>query len=147
MDLTKLAVILFLVCVFVVTIVFSRYTFLAFTGQSNLNTYNNKNNSQNKISKSILESGVSPWAKNFDDTVNLTVIFTEDTSFYEAVEIIKKHGGYYRDSTEGIPVTLSNWHNDLIVIIDEDKIFSLASEDKIKWIDEVPPEPIIHPND
>ncbi len=97
-----------------------------------------------KVSKSILYDGISDWAKNHDGTANFTVIFTKDTLFGEAVQIIRKHCGYYRDNIEGIPVTESKWYNSLIVIIDEDEVLNLAREDKIKWIDEVPPEPVIY---
>lgn len=101
---------------------------------------------EKKVSKSILEQRISLWAKNPDGTANFTVIFTKDTSFSDAVAIIKKHGGYYRDNVEGVPVTPSNWHNNLTVIIDEDNILNLASEDKVKWVDEVPSPPEIYQN-
>jgi len=100
-----------------------------------------------KVPSDILEEGVSPWARNIDNTVNLTVIFTEDTSFEEAVEIIQRNGGQYIDDLEGIHITASNWHNILIIIINESRIVDLANEKEIEWINEVPPEPSIYQND
>jgi len=103
-------------------------------------------NLSGKVSKSILGGNIPSWARNPDGTANFTVIFIEGTTFEEAVEIIRKHGGYYMENFEGIHITSANWYNGLIVTIDENEILCLASEPEIRWVNEISPEPVIYSN-
>ena len=85
-----------------------------------------------KISPALRERGVGPWAVNSDGTVNLQVHFFEDVDQKTALELLDLLG-----SVEEGPGLLNDY---LIRGVDQELDFAtLAAQDIVKWVDEVPP--------
>lgn len=91
-----------------------------------------------RIALGIRESGVGPWALNDDGTVNLKVTFFKDVALNEARQVIWAHDGTVLEESEAF--------NKLTVSMSATEIQSLAAEDAIQWIIEVPP-PKVATND
>ena len=83
-----------------------------------------------KIAPQVMERGVGEWATNPDGTVNLTIMFFSDVSVENSQNVLSK----YTSKFEG-PGMLNDW----VIVTSEDVINSLAREDSIQWIVEVPP--------
>ncbi|MEE8168418.1 MAG: S8 family serine peptidase, partial [Candidatus Hydrothermarchaeales archaeon] len=80
---------------------------------------------EDKMSPYIREGG-GVWARNRDGTVNLTVLFFEDTSIDEARQVVQKYGKVTIEPTTG-----DAWG----VAVLEYLVSELAGEDIVKWVD------------
>ena len=85
---------------------------------------------EDKISPQILKGKIGEWAINPDGSVNMVVRFFDDVSAGDAKSILMK----YSSRVQG-PGMLNDW----TVTIASDAIRELADEDRVQWIEEVPP--------
>ena len=90
---------------------------------------------EDKIAPHIKDIGVGSWAVNQDGTVNLQVLFFDDSSAEEVRAVIGKYGTVVEEPWLGTIWT---------VTISEGDLTALASEDAVQWIEEVPPPPETH---
>ena len=92
-----------------------------------------------KIAPRIRLYGVGSWAVNPDGTVNLLVTFFDDVSNDEATQVIEKYGIVVAEP--------SPWGGNVWTItMNESDITAFASEDAVKWIQEVAPPPTVYNN-
>jgi len=89
---------------------------------------------ENKLSSDILRDNIGEWATNPDGTVNLRVKFFEDVSEVRALGILGKYSKIFMG-----PEILNYWE---VIGVDKNKIYNLALEDEVQWIEPVPPPPI-----
>ena len=90
---------------------------------------------EEKLSKEILNTQIledATWAINPDGTVNLRIRFFRDVSKERAEEILRKYTQNYKG-----PQILNYW----VATIDRNKIYKLAMEDEVQWIEIAPPPP------
>ncbi|HID63743.1 MAG TPA: peptidase S8, partial [Anaerolineae bacterium] len=86
---------------------------------------------QDKLRAGLWEGQVGPWAVNADGSVSLDVLFFADVPLNEARQIIVAHGGH-------IEGELPEFHR-LRVRAPGQAIATLAGEDGVQWVAEVPP--------
>jgi len=85
-----------------------------------------------KIEPKILNGDFGGWANNLDGTVTLTVTFFKHTPQDLNQAVLNKYGNSIRG-----PGMINDW----IVNIPKTSLHELASEDSVKWIDEIPSPP------
>lgn len=90
---------------------------------------------EDKIAPQVRERGVGEWATNPDGTVNLIIMFFSDVSIEKSQNVLSKYTRKFED-----PGMFKDW----IIVTSEDVIKSLAMEDSVQWIVEVPPPDIEH---
>ncbi|MBD3237153.1 MAG: S8 family serine peptidase, partial [Candidatus Eisenbacteria bacterium] len=84
-----------------------------------------------RISPHIRERGVSPYLQNPDGTVRLIVLGYEDVDRPALVALLEEYG-----TVTGV----SRAKNMIMISMSADRVFDLAQEDPIAWIQEAPTE-------
>jgi len=91
---------------------------------------------KDKLSSSVVANQLPSWAIEENGLVTLQVSFFEDIDLERARQVISEPGGKVISSTK-----LSN---KLTVSIPKESIPLLAKEDSVRWIDVIPPPPVIN---
>jgi len=92
---------------------------------------------EDKVPAELVEGAIGSWALRERNRVALEVSFFEDVDLRDVEQIIHRHGGII---TGAIPA-----FNKMTVEVPKDAILTLAAEDSVRWIDQVPPPPTKHP--
>lgn len=93
-----------------------------------------KIHAKDKVSPLLLKEGVPAHARRDKDRAELIVQFFGDVGVSSQKQTLKRHGAEL--ITRIVP--LNGWR----LIVDEARILSLAGEDGVKWIVEVPEPPV-----
>jgi len=88
---------------------------------------------EDKMPADIWDGRIGSWAVTEDGYVRLAVSFFDDVSLEATDPIITRYGGIIEGK-----ITHSN---KVLILLEPDKIRAIASEDVVRWLDQVPPPP------